>query len=96
MRKLLLACAATAAAAASLTFAVPAEARDGCGRNAHRNYNGRCVSDRRYHNDRGNHYGRGYRGQTLVIGNFYQGRGYWDGRRYFQQRYRHNNGWRYR
>lgn len=32
----------------------------------------------------------------LVIGRFYNGRGYWDGRRYYQKRYRHNGGWRYR
>ena len=35
-------------------------------------------------------------GPVLVIGQFYGGRGYWDGRRYYQHRVRHNNGWRYR
>jgi hypothetical protein len=31
-----------------------------------------------------------------VIGNFYAGRGYWDGHRYYQHRDRWHNGWRYR
>lgn len=84
MRTLLLACAATAAAAASLVVASPAEARQGCGAGFHRGYYGRCVPN------------RGYRAPVLVIGNFYHGRGYWDGRRYWQHRYRHHNGWRYR
>ena len=70
-------------AGTTLAATAPADAREGCGRNAHRNPRGRCVSDFR-------------RGPVLVIGNYYHGRGYWDGRRYFQHRYRHHNGWRYR
>jgi hypothetical protein len=31
-----------------------------------------------------------------VIGRNYPGRGYWDGHRYYQNRYRHHGGWRYR
>ncbi len=85
MRNLLLAAAATAAAAASLGAATPAEARQGCGPNAHRAPHGRCVPDRNFRN----------RGPVLVVGNFYQGRGYWDGRRYYQHRERHGRGWRY-
>ena len=41
-------------------------------------------------------YGQGYRGPTLVVGNFYAGHGYWDGRRYWQHRDRFHGGWRYR
>jgi hypothetical protein len=32
----------------------------------------------------------------LVIGNFYHGRGYWDGHRYWGHRERWHGGWRYR
>ena len=86
MRNMLLACAATAAAAVSFTVPTPAEARQGCGNGWHRNYNGRCVPNRGYRN----------RGPVLIVGRWYDGRGYWDGRRYYQQRYRYRNGWRYR
>lgn len=71
--------------------AIPAEARDGCGRGAHRGAYGRCVPN---YNNRAVVVREP--GVRLVIGNFYSGRGYWDGRRYYQNRYRHNNGWRYR
>ena len=79
---------AAVAAAATLTVASPAMARDGCGRDFHRGPAGHCRPN----------VGRGavIGGPRIVIGNFYQGRGYWDGRRYWQQRYRHHNGWRYR
>jgi hypothetical protein len=30
-----------------------------------------------------------------VIGQFYSGRGYWDGHRYWPRRMRWHNGWRY-
>ena len=75
------------AAGAAVGTATPADARDGCGRGFHRNYNGYCRPN------------RGpvmVRPGTLIVGNFYTGRGYWDGRRYWQRRYRYHNGWRYR
>ena len=84
--------AALAVGTAVATFAaLPAEAREGCGRGYHRGAYGRCIPN-----------GPPARavvagpGVRLVIGNYYSGRGYWDGRRYWQKRYRHNNGWRYR
>jgi hypothetical protein len=66
-----------------------ADARDGCGRGMARGPQGRCHVI-------------GRPGQIvvapgrLIIGNFYAGRGYWDGRRYYQHRERRHNGWRYR
>jgi hypothetical protein len=88
MKNLLLAALATGA---MLTLAAPASARDGCGPRFHSRPNGRCVPNR------GPAYRPGYRpGPTLIIGNYYHGRGYWDGRRYWHNRYRYRNGWRYR
>ena len=69
--------------------AIPADAREGCGRGYHRGNYGRCIPNGRVAVVR-------EPGVRLVIGNFYDGRGYWDGRRYYQHRYRYNNGWRYR
>lgn len=66
-----------------------AEARDGCGRGMARGPHGHC---RVIGGPGAVVVGPG----RLVIGNFYAGRGYWDGRRYYQHRYRHHNGWRYR
>jgi hypothetical protein len=84
--------ALTAGTAIATLAAIPAEAREGCGRGFHRGAYGRCIPN-----------GPPPRavvvrepGVRLVIGNFYQGRGYWDGRRYWRERYRYNNGWRYR
>ena len=89
MKHLLL--AATIAAGALLGTAMPVSARDGCGAGFHARPSGRCVPNR------GPGYRPGYRpGPTLIIGNYYRGRGYWDGRRYWHNRYRHHNGWRYR
>jgi hypothetical protein len=31
----------------------------------------------------------------LIVGNFYAGRGYWDGHRYYKHRARNHRGWRY-
>ena len=90
MKKAFLALCAAGVAVAGLA-ATPAAARDGCGPGGHRGPYGHCRPNR---GDWNRGYNRG--GATLVIGNFYQGRGYWDGRRYWQNRYRHNGGWRYR
>ena len=82
---------AVALLASAATFtATAADARDGCGRNGYRGPAGHC----RYYGDRGRVVVAPGR---LVIGNFYRGQGYWDGHRYWQNRYRHRNGgWRYR
>lgn len=96
MNKLLTA-ALTASAALVTIAAVPAQARDGCGRGYHRGWDNRCMPNRgdyyRYGRDRAVVAAPGVR---LVIGNYYPNQGYWDGRRYWQHRYRWRNGWRYR
>ena len=82
------------ALAAGVTFAAtaPADAAQGCGRGGHRGPYGRCVSNFRD----GPGYGRPHSGVTLVIGQRYPGRGYWDGHRYYQNRYAYRGGYRYR
>ncbi|WP_081504332.1 GCG_CRPN prefix-to-repeats domain-containing protein [Sphingomonas sp. PAMC 26621] len=83
MRKILL---AAIAAGAAFTVVAPAEARQGCGVGAHRGPGGYCRPNR----------GRVVVAPRLRIGGFYGGRGYWDGRRYCDHRYRYHGGWRYR
>jgi hypothetical protein len=84
MKKLLL-----LALAASTTFGAvtAAEARDGCGPGGHRGYYGHC---------RGNGGPVVVAPGGLIVGNYYHGQGYWDGRRYYQHRDRWHGGWRYR
>ena len=88
MKKLI---ALALAAGVSLVAVAPADAAQGCGRDAHRGPRGRCISD-----FRGPGFNRGGGGVTLVIGQHYPGRGYWDGRRYYQNRYAYRGGYRYR
>jgi hypothetical protein len=76
--------AAALVTGSALVASAPAEARQGCGPGYHRGAYGRCVA-----NFRG-------RGPAYVVGRYYNGRGYWDGRRWYQNRYRHHGGWRYR
>lgn len=75
-------------AGAALAAAAPAEARQGCGGGYHRGPAGHCRPNMQPR------YGR----QTLIVGNFYRGQGYWDGHRYWQNRDRdrRNGHWRYR
>lgn len=73
-----------------LAAAPAAEARDGCGRDFHRGYYGRCVPNR------GPVYVAPAPSVRLVIGNYYPKRGYWDGRRYYWHRDHYRGGWRYR
>ena len=87
MKKLL---AVALAAGAAVIAVAPATAREGCGPGAHRGPAGHCRPNR------GGPAVVVTPGGRLVVGNFYRGRGYWDGRRYWQQRYRHHGGWRYR
>ncbi len=75
------------ALAAAVVVGVPSVtmARDGCGSGYHRGPAGRCRRN----------------GDRVVvvrpaIGVWYPRQGWWDGRRYWQHRYRHHNGWRYR
>lgn len=84
MKKMLLAAAALGVA----LVGTAADARQGCGPYGHRDYYGRCVPNR----------GSGpvVIAPGLMIGNFYRGRGYWDGRRYWANRYRDGGNWRYR
>jgi len=85
MRKLL---TATLAIGVALTAVSAADAREGCGRGGHRGDYGHC---------RPNRGGPGVgRRDVLVVDRFYQGRGYWDGHRYWQHRDRREGGWRYR
>jgi hypothetical protein len=86
MKKIL---AVALAAGAALIAVAPADAAQGCGRGFHRGPAGHCRPNR------GPAVVRVAPG-GLVIGNFYSGRGYWDGQRYYQHRYRQRNGWRYR
>ena len=85
MKKLLAAILLTGVATIGATTA--ADARDGCGRGGFRGPGGHCRVYRA-----GPVYGGGPR---LIVGRRYD-RGYWDGRRYWQNRYRHHGGWRYR
>lgn len=87
MQKLLL---AALAAGTVMTVATPAMAREGCGPGWHRGYYGRCVPNR------GPEAVVPVPGGALVIGNFYPGRGYWDGHRYWQHREHWRGHWRYR
>ena len=88
MKKLLLAAAALGVALTATT----ADARQGCGSDGHRDGYGRCVQNH------GPWRGPGpvVVAPGLVIGNFYGGRGYWDGHRYWHDRYREGREWRYR
>jgi len=78
----------TIAASVAAIALSPANAAQGCGRGYHRGPHGHCRPNR----------GPGVAvvAPGLVIGNFYAGRGYWDGHRYWQHRERWHGGWRYR
>jgi hypothetical protein len=90
--------AAMAAGLVAAAVASPAQARDGCGPGYHRGPAGRCRPNRPPPPPPGS---PGVAvgvpgGPALVIGNFYPGRGYWDGRRYWRHRERRHGGWHYR
>lgn len=88
MRKII---ALTLAVSVALGAASVADARDGCGRGFFRGPYGHCRPFR------APAYGPGIIAPGLIIGNFYGGRGYWDGHRYWQHRDRDDRGgWRYR
>lgn len=77
------------AAGVAVSAISPAVAREGCGPGFHRGPHGGCRPDRGP--DRIVVAPGG-----LVVGNFYDGRGYWDGHRYRERRERWHGGWRYR
>ena len=83
------------AVGAMASAAAPAQAREGCGPGAHRNAYGHCRPNRPPRGRDGVAIGVPG-GPALVVGRFYEGRGYWDGRRYHQRRERWHGGWRYR
>ncbi|MGO7119451.1 GCG_CRPN prefix-to-repeats domain-containing protein [Rhizobium leguminosarum] len=74
---------------AALTAVVPAaEARQGCGLGFHRGPYGGCRPN------------RAPGGVVVVpagprVGIFHEGRGYWDGHRYWAHRTQMHHGWRY-
>jgi hypothetical protein len=76
-------------AAGVAVTATPALAREGCGPGGHRGPYGHCRPNR------GGPAVVAAPGVRLVIGNYYHGRGYWDGRRYYQHRRQWRGGWRY-
>ena len=82
MKKLML---GALAAGAALTIVSSAQAAGGCGVGGHRGPYGGC---------------RGNLGAGPIVGPalgvFYPGRGYWDGHRYWANRYAWHGGWRYR
>jgi hypothetical protein len=80
---------AALATTASLAVAPAAMAREGCGAGWHRGAYGRCVRN-------GGPLRIVVAPARPVIGVYYHRHGWWDGRRYWQQRYRHRNHWRYR
>ncbi len=74
-------------AGVTLSAGTAAQARDGCGPGAFRGPYGHCRPMRG---------GPVVVAPGLIIGNFYHGRGYWDGQRYWHHRERGHDGWRYR
>jgi hypothetical protein len=86
-KSFLIACAAGAV----MLAASSAGAMQGCGGGFHRGPNGYC---------RPNGPAVVVRPGAVVVGptvgGYYHGRGYWDGHRYYAQRYYHGGGWRYR
>ena len=73
------------AAFTAIATTAPANAAQGCGVGFHRGPGGRCLRNG----------GPGMR-DRWVVGRHYDGRGYWDGRRWYKERYRGRHGWRYR
>ncbi len=80
--------AATLTAGMMIAGVSAVDARDGCGPGGYRGPHGHCRPLRG---------GPGFGGAgVLVVGQHYPGRGYWDGRRYYQHRDRFHGDYRYR
>jgi hypothetical protein len=71
-----------ATAIAATTAAVPAQAREGCGKGFHRTPNGMCRPN------------RGTQARWIE-GHYYRGQGYWWHNRWYKQRQRRNGVWIY-
>ena len=76
--------ALAAVSSISLVSASPADARQGCGPGFHRAPNGMCRPN------------RDGQTQVYVVGRYYPGHGYWYNNRWWHNRYRQRNMWRYR
>ncbi|HEY1607327.1 MAG TPA: hypothetical protein VGF77_17190 [Allosphingosinicella sp.] len=76
------------AAGAALVASSPADARQGCGPGFHRGPYGHCRPNRGGPNPAAVV-------ANLITGNYYAGRGYWDGHRYYQHRRHWHGNWRY-
>lgn len=80
-------------ATAAVGISSAALAEGGCGRGGHRGPWGHCRSN-------GGYYGGpavvAVAPGGLVVDQWYGGRGYWDGHRYWMHRDRWHGGWRYR
>ena len=83
MKKLML---GLIAAGAALTAVSSAQAAGGCGPGFHRGPYGGCRPN----------FGPRPVAVGPAYGVFYPGRGWWDGRRYWANRYAWHGGWRYR
>ncbi|MDO6416587.1 hypothetical protein Q4F19_19545 [Sphingomonas sp. BIUV-7] len=84
MKRLIAIALAVSAGVTAIAGASSAQAAQGCGAGFHRGPAGRCRPN-----------GGPVVRDRLIVGRHYD-RGYWDGRRYWRERYRHQNGWRYR
>jgi Ni/Co efflux regulator RcnB len=95
MKKILL---GAIAIGAMMAVTAPAQARDGCGRDAHRGPRGECRPDHRSGWDRGRGWDRGPGPgrPAWEEGRYYPGRGYYYRNRWYQHRDRHRGDWRYR
>jgi hypothetical protein len=70
------------ASVVALAAVSPAQARQGCGPGYHRGPYGHCRPNAGQ--------------QVFVVGQYYPGRGYWYQGRWWHNRYRRHNMWRYR
>jgi len=73
--------ALSAASVVAIAAPSPADAREGCGPGFHRAWNGLCRANR------GN--------REYVVGQYYQGEGYWYNNRMWRHRHRRNGVWIY-
>lgn len=85
MKKLMAIALAAGVAVGGISTA--AEAAQGCGPGFHRGYYGRCIPNGYYHDRVVG---------VPVVGHYYGNQGWWDGHRYWHDRYQWRGGWRYR
>jgi hypothetical protein len=85
MKKMIAIALSISAAVGAVAVTAPASAAQGCGGGLHRGPAGRCIRN-----------GGPAMRNRWVVGRHYPGRGYYYNNRWYQQRYRYHNGWRYR